>query len=255
MSRILVVDDHEQNRYLLECAFKGVSHEVTVTNDGAAALANARENPPDLILSDILMPTMDGFSLCRQWRADEKLKRIPFIFYTATYTDPKDEKFALSLGADRFVTKPQEPDVLVAIVNEVIAAGVGVLKPVREPELDEPETLREYNAALIRKLEKKLVDLETANKKADLEHAERQAAEDRSRQLFEETERSRLALLMILEDQKAAEIRIREQLDELRRWESVTVGREDRVLQLKEEVNELLEQLNQSPRYVITDQE
>ena len=53
-------------------------------------------------------------------KQNERLKQIPFIFYTATYTDLKDEQFALSLGADRFVIKPQQPEVLIQIVQEVL---------------------------------------------------------------------------------------------------------------------------------------
>src|SRR3972149_444414 len=98
MKRILIVDDLEQNRYLLEATLQGYGYETVSATHGAEALAAARSQPPDLIIADILMPVMDGFALCKQWRADERLRAIPFIFYTATYTDPKDEQLALNLG-------------------------------------------------------------------------------------------------------------------------------------------------------------
>ena len=76
------------------------------------------------------MPTMDGFALCRECKEDARLKDVPFIAYTATYTDPKDEELALSLGAARFLVKPIEPDVLLREVNQVFAdAKAGRLPP------------------------------------------------------------------------------------------------------------------------------
>ena len=59
-----------------------------------------------MIITDILMPVMDGFTLCREWKKDNRLKRIPLVFYTATYTDPKDREFAMNLGAESFIVKP-----------------------------------------------------------------------------------------------------------------------------------------------------
>ncbi len=112
MKRLLVVDDHENALYFLRVLLEGHGYSVELARNGAEALDKARESPPDAIISDILMPVMDGFALCRAWRADERLAGIPFIFYTATYTDPKDEKLGLGLGADAFITKPAEPDEL-----------------------------------------------------------------------------------------------------------------------------------------------
>jgi CheY-like chemotaxis protein len=120
MKKILVVDDDKNNVSYLETLFRAQGFHVTTADNGAKALDSARKDPPDIIISDILMPVMDGFMLCRQWKNDSRLKNIPFVFYTATYTDPKDEKLANDLGADLFIIKPQEPDVLLDIVQKVM---------------------------------------------------------------------------------------------------------------------------------------
>ncbi|NMB74041.1 MAG: response regulator, partial [Myxococcales bacterium] len=166
MKRVLVVDDGVENRYLLTALLEGNGFQVVQASNGAEALALAREAAPDIVVTDILMPTMDGFELCRRWRMDERLKGIPFIVYTATYTEPKDEKLALALGADRFLIKPQQPEVLLRVVNEVLAeAASHPGDVVQRPRLDELEALRRHNEALIAKLEKKVHQLEDEAKK------------------------------------------------------------------------------------------
>jgi CheY-like chemotaxis protein len=159
MTRILIADDNPQNLYLLESILKGKNFEVISVKNGAEALEAALRNPPDLIIADILMPVMDGFALCRRWKADERLKQIPFIFYTATYTDEKDEMFAMNLGADRFVVKPQKPEILGQIISDVLAISAKD-RAAAEPSLNEMESLRQYNEVLFRKLEKKVKQLE-----------------------------------------------------------------------------------------------
>ncbi len=169
---ILIVDDKADNVYLLETILKAKGHIVASADNGAAALEKLRSQPFDLIISDILMPVMDGFQLCREVRADADLSHIPFIVYTATYTGPKDEEFAAKIGADRFIVKPCEPDRFISHIDEVMAAS-GKKKTAAPPPQEE-EVLRLYNERLVRKLEDKMVQLEK-------EIAERKRSEGRLR--------------------------------------------------------------------------
>src|SRR5688572_27067664 len=120
MNKALIVDDQEQNLYLLKSLLNGHGYQVSEAANGVEALERARANPPDVIISDILMPVMDGFALCQAWHKDDRLKGIPFVFYTATYTDPKDEELGLSLGAARFIIKPVEMENFISILEQVI---------------------------------------------------------------------------------------------------------------------------------------
>ncbi len=117
--KILIVEDSKESRYLLEKLLQGYGHEVAATTNGAEALEQALAQPPDMIVSDILMPKMDGFRLCHECKQNDKLKDIPFVFYTATYTSIEDEKFALSLGARAFIRKPTEPEALVQMLCDL----------------------------------------------------------------------------------------------------------------------------------------
>jgi len=164
MKTILVVDDEEQNLFYLETLFKAHGFQVTTARNGAKALEAAREDPPDIIITDVLMPVMDGFMLCREWKADSRLKNIPLIFYTATYTDSKDEQLALDLGCDLFLVKPQEPDVLLDQVQNVLAKYESERRkmPFEKDNVGE-QILQQHNDTLFRKLEKKIKQLEEAH--------------------------------------------------------------------------------------------
>jgi len=177
---ILIVDDNSTNLYVLKSLLESEGMETITAKNGKEALAKARSHPPDLIVSDILMPVMDGYTLCRHWKSDDQLKHIPFIFYTATYTEAKDEKFALSLGADLFIVKPQEPEVLINMLSKFLSAQY-VVKPAQlKPLGEEMEFFRQYNEILFSKLEKKMLDLETANQQLKM-------LEERYRLSFENT--------------------------------------------------------------------
>jgi PAS domain S-box-containing protein len=184
MKNILIVDDNPQDLSLLQTLLNRHGYGVTAVANGAEALEKARSELPDMIITDILMPTMDGFTLCREWKRDDRLKDIPFVFFTATYTDPKDKKFALGLGADRFIGKPQEQEVFLSIMEEVFSEHkAGRLAAPCEPQHDEAVSFREYNEALIRKLEGKMVQVEEANRRLKLEVTERMRTEEALREL------------------------------------------------------------------------
>ena len=188
MTRILIADDIAPNLYLLESILKGNGYEVTSVRNGAEALAAAKRDPPDLIITDILMPVMDGFELCRQLKANERLRTVPFIFYTATYTDPRDEQFALSLGAARFIVKPQKPEIFMQDVRKVLEESQlrGSAEPA-QPPVNDRKILKEYNEVLFRKLEKKVMQLET-------EIAVRKAAEQQREAVIKELEQKNAEL-------------------------------------------------------------
>ncbi|MDP2181398.1 MAG: response regulator [Actinomycetota bacterium] len=163
MMRVIVADDDESSRYMMTAMLRAVGHEPVPAEDGVEALRLARQEPPDLIVSDILMPTMDGYQLCREWRADEALAQVPFVFYTANYTDVGDERFAKNLGADRFLIKPMDPHKLLNELERLLQlAETGVIEP-HTPEVDESEILREYNTRLVHKLEQQIEELRTSN--------------------------------------------------------------------------------------------
>src|SRR5512138_1740730 len=101
MALILIADDNAENRYVLDILLKKTGFEVASAVNGQEAYNKACDTLPDLIVSDILMPVMDGFTLCKKCKSHPDLRNIPFVFYTATYTEPKDIELGLSFGAEK----------------------------------------------------------------------------------------------------------------------------------------------------------
>jgi len=111
---VLVVDDTPENIQVLSAILKP-SYKVKAATSGERALKIARsDNPPDLILLDIMMPEMDGYEVCRQLKADDQTRSIPVIFVTGMSDDAGQQK-GLALGAAAYLTKPVEPDEVLAL--------------------------------------------------------------------------------------------------------------------------------------------
>ncbi|WP_019938941.1 EAL domain-containing protein [Bordetella sp. FB-8] len=176
--RVLIVEDKEENSYYLRALLQGNGYQVELAQHGAQALVMARQAPPDMVISDLLMPVMDGYTLLRYWRADERLRQIPFVVYTATYTEAEDERLAYDLGADEFILKPCEPDVFMEKLRAVQLRDT-VARPVQAvgPDAGETATLEHYSQTLIRKLEEKTLQLEETNRALQKELTERREIE------------------------------------------------------------------------------
>jgi PAS domain S-box-containing protein len=181
--KILSVDDNAENLYLIEAMARTRGHEVVSARNGVEALAQLATGTFDLIVSDVLMPAMDGFQLCRTVKSDERLKHIPFIFYTATYTAKQDEDLGLALGASRFIVKPVEPEEFLAAIEQVVADGENGDIPIPVVDLDDSgKSLSLYNQRLVRKLERKIQQLESARAEltASIEEKNREIAQRRA---------------------------------------------------------------------------
>ncbi len=154
---VLIVGDNAINLKLLRAVLEGEGHTVCEAVDGVEALAVLTRNKVDAVISDILMPRLDGYRLCCEVRTNPRLHHLPFIIYTATCTSPSDEQLSLDLGADKFLRKPAAAKVIADALHEVMQA------PRRAPKLmvqsQELPLLKEYNKWLVAKLEEKNTEL------------------------------------------------------------------------------------------------
>ncbi len=158
---ILIVDDIEVNLYMLNTLLTGHGHKVFDAVNGVDALNILNEEEIDLIISDILMPVMDGFSLCIEVKKHPEHKLIPFIFYTATYTGHKDEEFALKLGADKFIVKPCDPEIIIEAINIITKEKIQTdTFSNHNLTSNDKNIYKLYNERLIHKLENKMLQLE-----------------------------------------------------------------------------------------------
>ena len=161
LATILIVDDNETNRFALRMQLEALDYAVLEANDGVDALELLGRQAVDGVVSDILMPRMDGYRLCQEIRRHERLRHLPIVVYTATYIAPEDEKLALRSGADRYLMKPAPLAALRQTMSEVLNTPV---RPALQPRSSDDQTvMREYNAVLINKLEEKTRELEAKN--------------------------------------------------------------------------------------------
>src|ERR1700722_6506019 len=141
MATILVVDDNAINRKVLIALLSSDGHLTLQASDGADGLAVARQHRPQLIISDILMPSMDGYAFVRALRREPQLRGTPVIFYTAHYHEREAHNLARLLGVSRVLVKPSPHAELLKAVEQVMAGvSESPLDPV--PENFDREHLR-----------------------------------------------------------------------------------------------------------------
>jgi two-component system, cell cycle sensor histidine kinase and response regulator CckA len=157
--RVLIADDIETNRKLLKAILEAEGMEVFVAADGQEALDLLDQITVDAIVSDILMPHVDGYRLCYEVRKDDRLKDIPIIIHSASYTSASDEKLAREFGADLFIKKSSSPSQVVKALMEVTAPGRQRTPRTKHSAAD-LEIMKEYSERLIEKLEERNTQLE-----------------------------------------------------------------------------------------------
>ena len=161
MMKILIAEDKPESLALLDSFLKKNNYQTYCAPNGKVALEILEKNKVDLIISDILMPEVDGYILCQKVKSDPRWSNIPFIFYTATFTSRQDEIFAIKLGAVRFVRKPINPDAFGKIILDVLREyKKGTLQPAQYKFKEEADVFRLYNLRVIEKLEQKVSELE-----------------------------------------------------------------------------------------------
>jgi signal transduction histidine kinase len=161
--KVLVVDDSRSDRKVIRYNFEWHGCQVLEASNGRQGLELAASERPDLIISDCLMPIMDGFQLLHELKKLTELRSIPFVFYSAVYTGSKEAELALSLGARAFLEKPKNPEELWEEVGRIMAAEAAGEGGELPHVWLEDEFLRNYSQMVAGKLEEKVRELSESN--------------------------------------------------------------------------------------------
>ena len=156
---ILIVDDIATNRKLLRVTLEAEGHTTLEAADGVEALQILARETVDAVISDILMPNMDGFRLCVEIRKSERLHALPFIIYASTYTSPDNMKLAQTVGVDKYLIKPATTATVLAALREVMgkqpARPVPSAPPVEgtsDPTIKELKAINSIETILARRV-------------------------------------------------------------------------------------------------------
>ena len=177
---LLIVEDDPDILRLLDAALTFRGYRVISAHNGKEALETIQVKRPAIIITDIMMPKLDGFGLVHRLRINPETRDIPVVFITATYIAREDREFALNIGATRFIQKPVDLEKFLATIAELAAQGLPtVIKPLNELEFYE-----EYRKRLEAKRDEKIkqiardehllatnADKEDASLHASLRHA------------------------------------------------------------------------------------
>ncbi|MDW8326331.1 MAG: response regulator [Anaerolineales bacterium] len=194
---ILIVEDITAVREMIELQLRARGYDTVSARDGYEALEMIARQRPAAIVSDILMPRMDGFSLAHRLRSNPETATIPLIFLSATYVSAEDERFALNLGAIRFLPKPVDLEELTNALNEALRMPVPQVSG-----LSEREFYLGYRQRLKVKLQQKAQQIaRTQQQMAAVEPAQRETyrhALAEAQAQYEEIQRELEALAKVL---------------------------------------------------------
>jgi CheY-like chemotaxis protein len=145
---ILVVEDVPNILELVAVTLRFKGYQVVTASNGEDALERIAEQRPALVVTDILMPKLDGFALMYKLRTNPDTNSIPVIFLSATYVTPEDKEFALSLGAARFLEKPVDTEEFLLTIAEILTNGIDTAT--------EPISQEKFYQGYLARLESKL---------------------------------------------------------------------------------------------------
>jgi CheY-like chemotaxis protein len=196
---ILVVEDIAAVRELIQVQLAVRGYQVLTARDGHEALEVIAETRPSVVVTDILMPRVDGFALAHRLRSDPMTTRIPIIFLSATYVSVEDERFALNLGAMRFLPKPIDADELFLAVADALTG-----QWTRGAPLSEREFYTGYRQRLENKLRQKAGQLQRNRQQAWAVASEQRETYERlmaeSQEQYDEIQRELAVLNQVLQD-------------------------------------------------------
>jgi adenylate cyclase len=157
-ARILIADDNPDNVEIFRTRLASQGYEIIVAVEGEAALSLVREQTPDLLLLDVMMPKMDGIDVCRHVKADPSLPFMPIIMLTAK-ASTQDVVTALDAGADEYLTKPVDHGALVARVKSMLR-----IKALNDTVQEQSKKLAEWNTTLEKRVAEQLHQVENLSR-------------------------------------------------------------------------------------------
>jgi len=179
--KILIVDDNQNDRQVLRFTIEAHGHDAIVAGDGEEGLKMAVLHLPDLIISDVFMPVMDGFQFLRNLK---NVSSIPFIFYSAVYKGNEDVQLARSLGAESYIIKPKDPVELWEEIVRVLGRGAEERAAPSGLIEENADYLKRYSQVVAAKLEEKVSELEATLAERELADAALRESEKRYKLLL-----------------------------------------------------------------------
>lgn len=196
IATILIVDDSDANRDLIAAILGAEGHRMLEARDGLDGLSVALGEKPDLIIADILMPTMNGFEFVSTLRERPDTTLIPVIFYSAMFQDVEMQSLSRACGVSRLLSKPAQPEQVLRLVHEALVSpdpagppisptesGIEVVKVLNKKLFQKNGELLDLNAQLDQRVSERTCELELANQLLRLEIEKREKLERKLRQI------------------------------------------------------------------------